>query len=88
MDDLGPPISYLMLRRGAHVYSCDGERVGEVVEVRADERADIFDGLVVGHGHLSAHRRLVGGDQVGELYERGAVLKLDAAAFEALPVAG
>lgn len=76
-----------MLRRGAHVFSSDGEPVGEVVEVRADADADIFDGLVVGHGALATHKRLVGGDQVGDLHERGVVLKLDAAAFEALPAA-
>jgi hypothetical protein len=83
--DLGAPTSYLLLSTGASVFASDRERVGEVEEVRADEASDIFGGLVVRHGLLPGHRRFVGADQVEELYERGVVLKLDAAAFEALP---
>jgi hypothetical protein len=87
VNDLGAPISYLLLRTGTSVYSSDGERVGEVAEIRADENSDIFDGLVVGHGLLGGQRSLVVADQVEELFERGVVLKLDAAAAEALPAA-
>lgn len=85
MKDLGAPISYLLLREGTSVYSSDGERVGEVAEIRSDEIRDIFDGLVVRHGLLPGHRRLVAADQIEELFERGVVLRLDAAAAEALP---
>jgi uncharacterized protein YrrD len=87
MDDLGTPTSYLLPRAGAAVYSSDGERIGEVAEIRAEPTSDIFDGLVIGHGLLGGNHRFVGADQVEELFERGVVLKLDAAAAERLPPA-
>jgi uncharacterized protein YrrD len=87
MDDLGAPISYLLLSAGTAVYSSDGERLGEVAEVRADETSDIFDGLVVRHGLLGADHRFVAANQVEEMFERGVVLTLDAAAAERLPAA-
>ena len=57
MDDLGAPISYLVLEQGADVYSSDGEKLGKVIEVRADTRDDIFDGIVIGHHSLLPPRR-------------------------------
>ncbi len=42
---------------------------------------------MIGHGLLGGHHRFVGADQVDELFERGVVLKLDAAAAEGLPPA-
>lgn len=65
--DLGEPISYLVLERGAHVYAADGERVGRVQEVRADKQADIFDGIVVGGELITA-------DRIEEIFERGVLL--------------
>jgi uncharacterized protein YrrD len=82
--DLGDPISYLVLETGADVYAGDGEKVGQVEEIRADLVNDIFDGLVIRH-HLLGHRHLVTADQVDEIYERGVVLTLDSAAVEQLP---
>ncbi|HEX5956328.1 MAG TPA: PRC-barrel domain-containing protein [Solirubrobacterales bacterium] len=85
MDDLGPPLSYLVLEKGAPVYAADGEKVGHVSEVRADLEKDIFDGVVVDRSLLPGDDRLVPADQVDEIYERGVALKLDADAFKALP---
>jgi uncharacterized protein YrrD len=85
VDDLGPPISYLVLEKGAPVHAADGEKVGHVNEVRADLQNDIFDGLVVDRSLLPGDDRMVPADQVEEIYERGVVLKLDASAFETLP---
>ena len=85
MDDLGPPISYLVLEKGAAVYAADGEKVGRVTEIRADLEKDIFDGLVVDGSLLPGDDRLVPADQVDEIYERGVALRLDADAFKALP---
>src|SRR5918999_5935718 len=85
MDDLGQPSSYLSLKAGVPVYSCDGERVGEVEHVLAAEDADIFDGLVLDRSVLPGGHRFVDADQVEEIFERGVLLKLDAAAAEALP---
>jgi sporulation protein YlmC with PRC-barrel domain len=88
MDDLGAPISYLMLDKGARVYSSDGEKLGEVVEVRADTQKDIFDGIVIGNPLLPGGKRLVVADQVDEIFERGVLLTIDSAAAEALPEPG
>jgi sporulation protein YlmC with PRC-barrel domain len=84
-DDLGNPASYLTLEEGTSVLSSDGERVGRVEEVLADESTDVFDGLVVRTGPLGLERRYVEAARVDEIYERGVVLKLDAAAARHLP---
>jgi hypothetical protein len=85
VPDLGDPTSYLELADGVPVYSSDGADVGAVEHVLADEGSDIFDGLVIDSvlgpgGHRFADAALVEG-----LYERGAVLTLDAAGCERLP---
>ncbi len=82
MADLGDPSSYLTLEAGAPVYACDGEEIGKVDQVLADDAEDIFDGLVVS-GPDSP--RYVAGEQVEEIFERGVLLKLDAAAAGELP---
>jgi hypothetical protein len=85
MADLGPPVSYLALEDGVPVYSADGEQVGKVQHVLADEEDDIFDGIVIdvrlGPGGL----RFADATQVAELHERGVVLALTAAAAQELP---
>lgn len=75
MDDLGAPISYLVLEQGADVYSSDGEKLGKVIEVRADMRDDIFDGIVIGH-HSLLHTdgELIPAERIEEIFERGVVL--------------
>lgn len=85
MDDLGQPASYLTLERGVPVYSCDGERLGLVEHVLAAEDADIFDGLILDRSVLPGGHRFVDAEQVEEIFERGVLLKLDAAAAESLP---
>jgi uncharacterized protein YrrD len=85
MPDLGEPSSYLNLDEGAEVYSCDGERVGEVEHVLAAEDADIFDGLVLDTSVLPGGHRFVDADQVEEIFERGVLLKLDRQEAERLP---
>ncbi len=85
MEDLGAPSSYLALETGTPVYSSDGEALGTVEEVRADEQKDIFDGLVVGHGMLRGASSFATADQVEQIYERGVVLNIDAEAAERLP---
>lgn len=85
MEDLGQPISYLVLETGAPVISSDGRKLGRVREVRADTEKDIFDSVVVEQGMLAGDRRLVLADQIDEIFERGVLLKLDAGAYESLP---
>jgi uncharacterized protein YrrD len=85
MPDLGEPSSYLNLGKGAEVYSCDGERVGEVEHVLAAPEEDIFDGLVLDTSVLPGGHRFVDADQVEEIFERGVLLKLDRQEAERLP---
>ena len=83
--DLGQPSSYLTLKKGAPVYSRDGKSLGEVEEVLADAEIDIFDGVILDTSVLPGGHRFVDADQVEECFDRGLLLKLDAAAAEKLP---
>jgi uncharacterized protein YrrD len=85
MPDLGEPSSYLNLANGAEVYSCDGEKVGEVEHILADVDADIFDGLVLDTSILPGGHRFVDADQVEEIFERGVLLKLTREEAERAP---
>ncbi|MFI5891156.1 PRC-barrel domain-containing protein [Actinoplanes sp. NPDC051513] len=75
-EDLGAPVSYLVLADGTLVYDRSGNRVGEVEHVLADEGADVFHGLLVktAAGHRFARASLVDG-----LYEHGVIIAAPAA---------
>lgn len=85
MEDLGAPLSYLVLERGVAVYSSDGERLGKVVRVLSAPEANMFDGIIidtkVGPGGL----RFVDAPEVDQIHERGVILKIAAAEAESLP---
>ena len=85
MEDLGHPISYLVAKRGIPVFSSDGERLGRVVEVHSAPEAHIFDGIVFDTKRGPGGRRFVDAPEVGEIYERGVVLKIAAAEVGTLP---
>jgi hypothetical protein len=85
MADLGQPSSYLALQPGVAVLSSDGKQLGEVEHVLCDPDADIFDGIVLDTSVLPGGQRFVDASQVGEIYERGVELTVDAAAAEQLP---
>ena len=85
MDDLGSPSSYRLLAEGTPIFSSDGENLGEVEHLLADEETDIFDGIVIDRSVLPGGHRFVDASQVDEIYERGVVLNLDAAAAQRLP---
>jgi Uncharacterized protein conserved in bacteria (DUF2171) len=85
MEDLGDPSSYRVLEEGTPVYASDGEKLGDVEHVLADQDIDIFDGLVIDQSVLPGGHRFVDGGQVEQVYERGVVLTIDAAAAERLP---
>lgn len=74
--DLGAPVAYPALPDGVPVYDPDGNRVGTVEHVLADEDADIFHGLLIHapsapDSHLFADR-----EQIAGLYEGGVVLSV------------
>lgn len=85
MEDLGAPISYLVLKRGAAVYSSDGERLGRVIRVSRDRKAHIFDGIVFDTTAGPGGHRFVDAPEVAEIFERGVMLRISAAEAEALP---
>lgn len=88
MDDLGDPISYLVVSEGTLVYSSDDKPVGKVEHVLADSGVDVFDGIIIDHSKLPGGHRFVDAAQIDRIYERGVVLTIDAAAVENLPEPG
>jgi uncharacterized protein YrrD len=80
-DELGPPTSYMAVPEGVPVFSSDGEELGTLAHVLAEEDKDVFDGIVIeGAGH-----RFVDAPQVDRLFERGIVLSLSAEQARDLP---
>jgi hypothetical protein len=61
------PVSWLLIEPGWRVETSDGEKVGRVDEVLADEEQDIFSGLVV-------HGERVPAERVAEIREGVVVL--------------
>jgi PRC-barrel domain protein len=82
--DYGEPASYLTIAKGVDVVSADGETVGRVEHVLADEEEDIFDGIVIDTRLGPGGLRFVDAPDVGEIYERAVLLKLSAAEAERL----
>ncbi|GIE29132.1 hypothetical protein Ait01nite_021770 [Actinoplanes italicus] len=75
-EDLGAPVSYLVLKDGTDVYDRSGDPVGTVSHVLADEHAGIFHGLLI---NTSDGHRFAGADQVDGLFERGVIVAEPAA---------
>lgn len=85
MDDLGAPLSYLVLGKGVPVFSSDGRRLGRVVRVLSAPEANMFDGIIFDTKAGPGGHRFVDAPEVGQIYERGVVLKIDADEAAALP---
>ena len=83
--DYGDPISYLVLEAGTDVISSDGEVIGTLGHVLADEGSAVFDGLVIDIRRGPGGHRFADADQVKDLYERAVVLRVAAADVERLP---
>jgi len=88
VKDLGQPCSYLTVKRGIAVYSSDGEQLGRVVRVLSAPNLDMFDGIVFDTTAGPGGHRFVDAPEVGEIYEQGVILKIDAAAAASLPKPG
>jgi uncharacterized protein YrrD len=77
-EDIGDPISYLVLPDGTPVFDRSGDRVGTVEHVLADDKEDVFHGLVVktadGHDHKYAPA-----DQIDGLYQKAVIVAKPAA---------
>jgi hypothetical protein len=85
MEDLGHAVSYLVAKRGIPVFSNDGQKLGRVVRVLAAPEANMFDGIIFDESWGPGGRRFVDAPEVEAIYERGVVLKIDAAAATELP---
>lgn len=85
MDDLGDPTSYLQVSDGVPVLSSDGERVGTLAHVLADEATDIFDGIVIDARSGMGGWRFADASEVADMHEGGVVLALDSTACAGLP---
>lgn len=79
-----PQVSWKAIERGATLISSDGQDVGQVLEVAGDSNADIFNGLVVRHGILSANR-YVAAERVTGIWSRRVEVALTAAELERAP---
>ena len=87
MEDLGQPISYLALAPGVPVSTRATERSwAEVEHVLAEPDADVFDGIVFDTSVLPGGHRFVDAPEIGDIYERGVVLKITTAEAAELPL--
>jgi uncharacterized protein YrrD len=84
--DIGDPVSYEVLAPGTPVFSSDGEQVGTVAHVLAAEHEDLFEGIVVAEHHGHGGHRYADEEVIGEIHERGVLLKIDQTAAEQLPM--
>jgi uncharacterized protein YrrD len=83
--DHGQPRSYLEVDEGVDVITSDGQIVGALEHVLADEQSDIFDGIVVDTSAGPGGHRFVDAPDVAEFFERAVILTLSAAEAEGLP---
>jgi hypothetical protein len=88
VDGLGAPSSYLTVAKGVPVFSSDGEKLGSVVRVLSAPNIDMFDGIVFDTTAGPGGHRFVDAPEVGDIYEGGVVLKIDAAAAAKLSSPG
>ena len=83
--DYGEPTSYLEIEEGCEVVSSDGEKVGTVQHVLADEETDIFDGIVIDTQLGPGGLHFVDAPQVNECFERAVQLSIPASDVSGLP---
>ncbi len=82
MGDDGHAVSYNVLAHGTPVRSSDGVVIGTVREALANEREQIFDGLVI---DTPNGQRFVDAPEIERLAERAVTLTIDAATAAGLP---
>lgn len=79
MDDLGQPLAHTALPDGVQVYDRAGTPIGNVEHVLADERSNIFHGLVVHVPHVLDRPMFAAPEQIAGLFERGVALTVSVA---------
>jgi sporulation protein YlmC with PRC-barrel domain len=83
--DFGEPTSYLAVEEGCDVVSSDGEKVGTVQHVLADEEEDVFDGIVIDTQLGPGGLHFVDAPQVSECFEHAIQLSIPASQVTKLP---
>jgi hypothetical protein len=83
--DFGEPTSYMAVKEGCEVVSSDGEKVGTVQHVLADEAEDVFDGIVIDTQLGPGGMHFVDAPQVSECFERVVQLGIPASEVPRLP---
>jgi hypothetical protein len=81
----GDPTSYLQAPKGIDVISADGDRVGALQHVLADEDTSIFDGIVIDIKTGPGGHRFVDAPEIAEFYTNAVVLKIPASDVPSLP---
>jgi hypothetical protein len=74
-EDLGAPVSYLVLADGTPVFDTSGDRAGEVEHVLADDHSDVFHGLIV---KTTAGHRFASAAVIDGLFEHGVIISVAA----------
>ena len=77
-DDIGEPISYLVLPKNTPVFDRSGDTVGTVVHVLKDDKEDVFHGLVL---KTDLGYRFAASDQVDGLFSKGVIVAEPASAL-------
>jgi len=80
---MADPVAWTMIERGWTVIDAAAEEIGHVDEIRGDENADIFDGIMISHGILSKPT-YVPSEDVAQILEGEVHLSLARDAVEAL----
>jgi sporulation protein YlmC with PRC-barrel domain len=83
--DYGEPTSYMTVKEGTEVVSSEGEKVGTVQHVLADEEEDVFDGIVIDTHLGPGGLHFVDAPQVGECFEGAVQLSIPASEVPELP---
>jgi hypothetical protein len=81
----GQPRSYLNIDSGVEVFSSDGERLGVLEHVLADDSTSIFDGIVIDVKTGPGGHRFVDAPQVAEFRQFAVLLGITAAEAQNLP---
>ena len=84
MVDYGQPTSYLDIDEGVDVITADGQVLGVLAHVLADEQSDIFDGIVVDTSAGPGGYRFVDAPEVADFFEQAVILTLTSAEAEHL----
>ncbi len=77
MSERATPIAWSVLAKGTPVLSSDGDELGKVANVIADEQKDIFSGISLKPG-LFKDERFVPADLIDEMTDEAVRLSISA----------